>query len=156
MMDFRFFAAFLLSIGLSAAAATPAALSLSGRDWWLHADQAGTGEEQRLFTASVPAEGWIPAEVPGNMQADLEAAHQLTPLWYGVGDARMHEAACKDWWYRKDVAVPAAFAGQRVTLVFDGVDHECEVFLNGQKIGRFVARPSTAKALTSGLTVGLT
>ena len=135
MMDFRFFAAFLLSIGLSAAAATPAALSLSGRDWWLHADQAGTGEEQRLFTASVPAEGWIPAEVPGNMQADLEAAHQLTPLWYGVGDARMHEAACKDWWYRKDVAVPAAFAGQRVTLVFDGVDHECEVFLNGQKIG---------------------
>ena len=30
---------------------------------------------------------------------------------------------------------PPAFAGKRVTLVFDGVDHECEVFLNGRKIG---------------------
>ena len=32
--------------------------------------------------------------------------------------------------------MPASFAGKRLTLVFDGVDHECEVWLNGQRIGR--------------------
>ena len=48
---------------------------------------------------------------------------------------RMHDAACKDWWYCKDVVVPAQFAGKRVTLVFDGVDHECEVFSTAGKFG---------------------
>ena len=110
-------------------------LSLSGTDWRIHADPDGNGTERRLFEASASSAGWIPATVPGNIQADLEAAHLLTPLWYGLGDPRMHDAACKDWWYRKDVAVPAQFAGKRVTLVFDGVDHECEVFFNGQKVG---------------------
>ena len=110
-------------------------LSLSGTDWRIHADPDGNGLERRLFEANTTSPAWIAATVPGNIQADLEAAHQLTPLWYGAGDPRMHEAAGKDWWYRKDAVVPAQFAGKRVTLVFDGVDHECEVFLNGRKIG---------------------
>ena len=109
--------------------------SLSGADWRIHDDPDGQGVDRRWFEADTSSAGWIAATVPGNIQADLEAAHQLTPLWYGVGDARLHEAACKDWWYRKDVAVPSTFAGKRLTLVFDGVDHECEVFLNGRRIG---------------------
>ena len=109
--------------------------SLSGTDWWIHDDPDGKGVERHLFEANTSSAGWIAGTVPGNIQADLEAAHQLQPLWYGVGDGRMHDAACKDWWYRKDVVVPARFAGKRVTLVFDGVDHECEVFFNGRKVG---------------------
>jgi hypothetical protein len=31
--------------------------------------------------------------------------------------------------------VTAGFAGRRLTLVFDGVDHECEVWLNGKPVG---------------------
>ena len=110
-------------------------ISLSGSDWRIHEDPDGNGAERRLFEADVASPGWIAARVPGNIQADLEAAHRLTPLWYGEGDPRMHEVADKDWWYRKDFAVPARFAGRRVTLVFDGVDHECEVFLNSRRIG---------------------
>ena len=47
----------------------------------------------------------------------------------------MYEVARKDWWYRKDFVVPEKFKGQRLTLVFDGVDHECAVWLNGKQIG---------------------
>jgi len=119
----------------SADSAASRVLSLSGTDWWIHDDPDAKGVERRLFEANTLSPEWIAATVPGNIQADLEAAHQLKPLWYGEGDARMHEAACKDWWYRKDVVVPAQFAGKRLTLVFDGVDHECEVFLNGRKVG---------------------
>ncbi len=110
-------------------------LRLSGTNWWIHEDADGQGVEHGMPKAHVMAPGWIPATVPGNIQADLEAAHRLKPLWYGLGDARLHEVAERDWWYRTDVAVPATFAGQRATLVFDGVDHECEIFLNGQRIG---------------------
>ncbi|MCL5096194.1 MAG: hypothetical protein M1608_01400 [Candidatus Omnitrophica bacterium] len=110
-------------------------IKLSGVDWSLHEDADGEGIAQHLFEADATSPGWIPATVPGNIQADVEAAHLMNPINYGAGDPRLAEVAQKDWWYRKDFAVPASFAGKRVTLVFDGVDEDCEVWLNGHKIG---------------------
>ena len=114
---------------------TPAIVQLSGTDWRIHEDAGGKGPRTRLFAADPASPGWIPATVPGNIQADLEAAHQLQPLWYGAGDPRLPLVAAKDWWYRKDFTIPASFAGKRLTLVFDGVDQHGEVWLNGQAIG---------------------
>ncbi|MDE2638034.1 MAG: hypothetical protein OXI30_16840 [Chloroflexota bacterium] len=110
-------------------------LSLSGNDWYIREDAARKGEAEALHSADVPADGWIPATVPGNIQADLEAAHELKPLWYGAGDPRLAEVAQKDWWYRRDFEAPAAFAGKRLKLVFDGVDYACDVWLNGERLG---------------------
>jgi len=109
--------------------------SLGGSGWWIHEDAAGTGAANRLFLAGVPAEGWIPAEVPGNIQSDLENAHRLRPMSYGATAPELYEVARKDWWYRKDFSVPQSYAGKRITLVFDGVDERCEVWLNGNRIG---------------------
>jgi hypothetical protein len=112
------------------------ALCLSGADWRIHDDADGKGDQRGMPLADPAAADWTPATVPGNIQADLEAAHQLKPLWYGAGDPRMADVPKKDWWYRNDFDVPASFAGQRLTLVFDGVDHECDVWVNGKRIGR--------------------
>jgi hypothetical protein len=106
--------AIILGVALSghyaaAVSAQPAEASrqilLSGADWRIHEDAAGKGKEKRLFEADMSSPGWIPATVPGNIQADLEAAHQLKPLWYGAGDPRLYDVARKDWWYRKDFTV---------------------------------------------------
>jgi len=121
------------SAGTQAAQITT--IPLSGADWRIREDADGKGAEQRLFEADVSLPGWIPATVPGNIQSDLEAAHQLNPLWYGAGDPRLAEVAKKDWWYRRDFVIPASMKGQRLKLVFDGVDHECEVWLNGHRLG---------------------
>lgn len=111
-------------------------LPLSGSDWRIHDDPQGNGAEQGMAVADVAATDWVAATVPGNIQADLEAVHLLKPLWYGAGDPRLPEVARKDWWYRKDFTIPETFAGKRLTLVFDGVDYECEVWLNGKAVGR--------------------
>jgi beta-mannosidase len=111
-------------------------LLLSGADWRGFEESAGTGAERGLFDVPLSSPEAIPATVPGNVQSDLEAAHLLNPLWYGAGDPRLHEAARKDWWYRKDFPVPVGFAGRRLTLVFDGVDHDCAVWINGHSLGR--------------------
>jgi beta-mannosidase len=116
-------------------AETVATLSLSGGRWWIHDDADGTGAQHGMPEADVAAPGWISATVPGNIQADLEAAHRLKPLWCGLGDPGLHEVARKDWWYRRDFVAPESFTGRRITLVFDGVDHECEVWCNGRKMG---------------------
>ena len=114
----------------------PATISLSGFDWFIHEDAAGAGVDQGLHEADIKAPGWIPARVPGNVQADLEAAQQLRPLWYGAGDPRLADVAQKDWWYRRDFDAPEAFADRRLQLVFDGVDYACEVWLNSQYLGK--------------------
>ena len=70
-------------VAAGTARAADATLSLDGNDWRICADKAGTGEEKRLFDAAPTGADWLPASVPGNIQADLEAAHRLPPLWYG-------------------------------------------------------------------------
>lgn len=110
-------------------------ISLSDSDWFIREDESGGGESDRLFLADVAAPDWIPARVPGNIQSDLEAAHHLKPLWYGAGDPRLAEVAKKDWWYRRDFEVPAAFGDKRLQLIFDGVDYACDVWLNGHHLG---------------------
>jgi beta-mannosidase len=124
-------------VGVSIAAGQEATvMTLSGTDWRIHEDADGTGVERKMFDADPSGAGWIVARVPGNIQADLEAAHLLKPLWYGAGDARLYDVARKDWWYRKDFFAPETFKDRRLTLVFDGVDYECDVWLNGKQIGR--------------------
>jgi len=110
-------------------------ISISGGDWWLHDGPLGAGVLNGFITNAVPANGWIRAQVPGNIQGDVEDAHLIGPIWYGATDPKLYEVAEKDWWYRKDFVVPGFEAGQRLTLVFDGVDERCEVWLNGEKLG---------------------
>ena len=81
-------------------------LSLSGNDWFIHDAPPSVRESQKFYEADIREPGWVSARVPGNIQADLEAAHLIGPLWYGAGDPRLAEVAEKDWWYRKDFAVP--------------------------------------------------
>ena len=105
-------------------------ICLNGQ-WGLLRDPEAAGVEN----ASRNVFGWLPAQVPGNIQKDLENAHELPRLWYGEVDHRIYAAAMSDWWYRREFTVPASWQGKRLTLDFEGVDYGCEIYLNGQKIG---------------------
>lgn len=112
-----------------------ASISLSGSNWKLHEDPAGDGLQRGFFDGPTSTPGWIPARVPGNIQADVAAAHQVDPLWYGAIDPKLYDVARRDWWYRKDFTLPASYRGRRITLDFDGVDEHCKAWLNGKLIG---------------------
>ncbi len=65
--------------------------------------------------------GWIPVSVPHVMQ--LETKHCGGNVIYdGIG------------WYRRHFRLPAAYQGKRVTVQFEGVMKNCEVYLNGERI----------------------
>jgi len=38
-------------------------------------------------------------------------------------------------WYRKSFTVPKAYAGKRVSIFFDGIFHQSDVYINGQHLG---------------------
>jgi len=99
-------------------------VSLNGNDWLINSGAVLPNDSN-----------WITATVPGNIQSDLERRHLLDPLSYGAGDPRLIEVCQKEWWYKKSFMVPSDFSGQRVVLVFDGVDDTCQVWLNGQLLG---------------------
>ena len=42
----------------------------------------------------------------------------------------------EDGWYRRCFQVPAAWAGKRIYVQFDGANRSAEVFLNGHRLGR--------------------
>ncbi|MBB3067894.1 beta-mannosidase [Paenibacillus baekrokdamisoli] len=108
-------------------------LSLNGEDWKIRCENEA-GDESFPFPGQDGGE-WISATVPGNIQADLERARKLKPLWYGEGDPRLLEVARQDWWYRKDFDAPVSMTGKRIKLYLDGVDYACEVWLNGSRLG---------------------
>jgi beta-galactosidase len=38
-------------------------------------------------------------------------------------------------WYRKTFQAPASYKGKRTTILFDGVYHRCDVYINGKHLG---------------------
>ena len=112
----------------------PGFVSLSGSDWFIcEEDCLKNASEYSVMDTS--ADLFTAAKVPGNIQADLESAFKLRPLWYGKGDPELLQVARRNWWYRKDFDVPLSSENRRLRLVFDGVDYSCEIWLNGTKIG---------------------
>ncbi|WP_128654889.1 glycoside hydrolase family 2 protein [Paenibacillus sp. 598K] len=109
-------------------------LMLNGDDWLIRSSDEET-EAYRSTLPSVEEAGWIPAMVPGNIQADLETACELKPLWYGTGDERLVGVAQRDWWYSKQFDIPDTMAGKRIKLYFDGVDYASEIWVNDVRVG---------------------
>lgn len=79
------------------------------------------GEIQHAEAVDFNDREWYFASVPHVLR--LEKKHNGgNQVYQGVG------------WYRKYFNVPASFKNKRLTICFDGVQMNCEVFLNGEKI----------------------
>lgn len=111
--------AIFFSFFLSAAAAQQPTenLSLNG-DWAFRTDPAGRGEALDWQASGHNNAGWDSMSVPGNWDLKNEYAHY-------VGKA----------WYKKNIVVPAAFRGSLVRLLFEAVNGDSKVWLNGQLLG---------------------
>ncbi|MDR7267423.1 beta-galactosidase [Pelomonas saccharophila] len=84
------------------------------------------------FTLGNVADGQAVArDTPGWQRVDLPHSFSQ-PYFLGTGFYVGHG------WYRKTLELPASTAGKRVSLEFDGVFQDAEIFVNGQKAARHV------------------
>jgi beta-mannosidase len=98
----------------------------------------GLNEDWSLTWSAFGGElgAWIAATVPGDVHQDMIRAGALPNPYYGLnGD--VHRALENwDWFYRRDFIAPRLTPGQRVLLVFEGIDTVANVYLNGLEIAR--------------------
>jgi len=92
-------------------------LSLNGT-WQFEIDQSDSGLER----------GLLEREPGGSIRVPFAPESQLS----GVGNVDFLEAA----WYRRTVELPREWAGRRVLLHFQAVDHDATVWVNGVEVVR--------------------
>jgi hypothetical protein len=82
---------------------------------------------------------WLPATVPGTVQADLVAQGHLPDPVSGFNNLDIPEALSRHaWWYRRPFRLPAGLdtgPGRHVWLEFDGVNHQAIVWVDGTNVG---------------------
>ncbi len=65
----------------------------------------------------------IPAQVPGNVELDLQRAGLLPDLYYSDNIRQVRRFETYEWWYFRSFPVPAEFLGKRVEIAFEGMDN---------------------------------
>jgi beta-mannosidase len=76
------------------------------------------------------------ATVPGNVELDLLAAGKIKNPEIGnnVYDLRKYEAY--EWWYSRTFETPKHAAGERIEIVFEGLDCLGTIWINDRLVGR--------------------
>src|SRR5690625_6025784 len=87
-------------------------LNLNGR-WQFEIDQGDSGLERGLLERELTGEILVPF-APESQASGVENTDFLQAVWY-----------------RREVEIPAAWAGQRVLVHFGAVDHDATVWVNG-------------------------
>ena len=78
----------------------------------------------------------IPAQVPGNVIGDLFRNGLIPDPRFGCNSNDLCKYESVDWEYKTVFRRPALKAGEKLRLVFEGIDTVAEIFVNGTRIGR--------------------
>ncbi len=117
-------------------------LRLDGTDWqvtplvpaeWAWANVQG--DDWNPHTVGIPGGPWIPAKVPGDVIHDALDAGAIPHPYKDLQSRACEWISERDWVYRKRFDVPNEWKGKSIRLLFEGVDHACHVFLNGERLG---------------------
>jgi len=134
-------------------AAEPAAEKLVLHDHWaLQSSAKIEAKGETISSASFVPNGWHDISVPATVVAALVQDKTLPDPFFGMNLRQFEGVTYKiganfsdipmdpdspyaaSWWYRKQFAAPAAYAGKTVWLNFRGINYRANIWLNGKKI----------------------
>jgi beta-mannosidase len=85
--------------------------------------------------SSVKTDGWLVTDVPGDIHPTLQKAGILPDPFIELNAEKCLWTGERDWWYRRDITIPKSFDGEKIELVFDGIDTYAGVYVNGVNVG---------------------
>jgi len=110
------------------------ALNLNGQ-WKLIDAAHRKGKSKGLHRPSASTAKWLSTPVPGDIHPTLQEAGRLPDPFLGLNVRKCAWTGHRDWWHRRDFKVPKSFKGDRIELVFDGIDTYSTVYVNGVEVG---------------------
>lgn len=104
--------------------------------WSVRAEPLGRIGETGVEEIGNAEDGWLPAQVPGEIHLDLIRAGQMLEPTIGANMPGCRWPETKSWWYRRVFELdPEFLQHERQQLVFDGMDLYAQVFVNGRLAG---------------------
>jgi beta-mannosidase len=104
-------------------------------EWALRWCDEGEGEAAGWPAAGVAGGDSIVAHVPGMTHLDLMAAGRIEDPLFGRNAQDCAWMEEKDWWYSRTFHLSDDEIGDRVEIVFDGLDTLADIWINGQHVG---------------------
>ena len=108
-------------------------LSLNGT--WKVTHRPYQADIQDILAENFVPEGWLNANGPEEIHATLRRAGAIRGNTYDKREDEERWIEEKDWIYCKKFFVPATEKTESATLLFEGLDTFCEIYLNGEKLG---------------------
>ena len=97
----------------------------------------GEGGQTGAFQERFDEEGWIPIPVPKDVHRALLDAGRIEDPFYDRNEDGCAWIEDREWWYRMSFDGPQEplQPGERLRLVFHGLDTFATIWLNGEKLG---------------------
>ncbi|MDX1993268.1 MAG: glycoside hydrolase family 2 TIM barrel-domain containing protein [bacterium] len=112
-------------------------ISLNGGDWrfkgFLDLDWVS---REAVKPNSPDPRWWRSGTVPGSVHDDLWQHGVIPDPYVEQNTLQIEWVAQRTWVYKKTFHISQTLPGQRVRLIFEGVDYEAEFYLNGALLGR--------------------
>src|ERR1700756_3675890 len=116
-------------------AKSPNEWMISGR-WKLRPAPEISASGEVISQNGFATTGWWDATVPGTVLTTMINQGVYPDPDYGLNNLAIPESLNKeDYWYRSEFTAPADWKGQRLTLMFEGINYAAEVWLNGKRLG---------------------
>jgi beta-mannosidase len=110
-------------------------LDLNGSEWQLGEVPDDADPQHARWSELAQVAEWLPATVPGNVQADLVGAGRLPDPNSAYDAALLRRAGERSWWLVRRFA-GGCNPSDHAHLVLRGIDYIGDIFLNGQFLGR--------------------
>ena len=82
----------------------------------------------------IPQTPWIDAKVPGSVQKDLLAAGLIEDPYYEMNSIKAEWVENRFWVYKTTFTVPEEHKGQKIILVFEGIDYTAHIYVNNKEL----------------------
>ena len=82
----------------------------------------------------IPQTPWIDAKVPGSVQNDLLAAGLIEDPYYEMNSIKAEWVENRFWVYKTTFTVGEERKGQKIILVFEGIDYTAHIYVNNKEI----------------------
>lgn len=105
-------------------------------NWMLAVAPKVSAEGSEISKPSFKANDWMAATVPGTVLTTMVDRGVYPDPDYGLNNLAIPETLNKqNYWYRTEFTAPKTGAGRNLTLTFQGINYNADVWLNGQFLG---------------------